>query len=259
MRLFALALLVVVELVPAPPAAAQEGPTLDQIEELAKDGRSEEARVHLIQWWEATLPEASRRDRQRALWLRGTLTVDPAHASLDFRRLVVEYPGGPYSDDALLRLAQVAHASGDGAVASAYVDALVRDHPGTPVTTEAVRWRDTAGPPPEAAQEVEVQPPPPAEDVPARRQAEVVTQGPRFSVQLGAFSEVERARSLYRRALDEGFEARLVRVTDARLLRVRVGLFDSAASAGELLSQLRAMGFIAALVRDAHTEERIRR
>ena len=48
--------------------------------------------------------QSGRGDRQRGLWLRAILTVDPLMAGLDFQRLVLEYPGGAHSDEALLRL-----------------------------------------------------------------------------------------------------------------------------------------------------------
>lgn len=97
--------------------------------------------------------------------------------------------------------------------------------------------------------------PPPASDTTTG----VGAQGPQFSVQLGAFSEMERARALYRRALDAGLEARLIVAGGAQLLHVRVGLFESADSAEELLRRVEEMGFVAALVRDARTEEPIGR
>jgi hypothetical protein len=70
---------------------------------------------------------------------------------------------------------------------------------------------------------------------------------------------MERARALYRRALDAGLEARLIVAGGAQLLHVRVGLFESADSAEELLRRVEEMGFVAALVRDARTEEPIGR
>lgn len=245
----------------AAPALAQDTPTLDHVERLVTEGRAEEARAGLLEWWEASRADASRRDVQKSLWLRGILTVDPAQAALDFRRLVVEFPGGAYSDDALLRLAQVAWASGDSTMARGYVDQLRRDYPRTDATAAAVQWIEGAGPAPQVREAPRV-PAPAAEPAPRaqpERAAAPDPDAPRFAVQLGAFSDVDRARALYRRALDQGFEARLVRVPGSPLLRVRVGRFDSAAEAGELLSRLRAMDFVAALVRDANTEERVAR
>jgi hypothetical protein len=241
---------------------AQESTSLEGIEELARLGRTEEARVALLGWWQVDRAEAPRRDLQRALWLRGSLTVDPDQAALDFRRLVIEYPGGAFSDQALLRLAQEAHASGDGDAARAYVGALTQDYPASPVRREAEAWLAAAGSAPDRPRRVtEVDStvvaalPDPAPEPPAVE----VSDPRRFSVQLGAFADEERARALYRRANEAGLEARMVRVGSTQLLHVRAGLFDSSGPASELLRRVGGLGFVGALVRDANTEERIRR
>ncbi|MDP2957320.1 MAG: tetratricopeptide repeat protein, partial [Longimicrobiales bacterium] len=132
-------------------AQAQEPPTLDRVEELARLGRTEEARDALRAWWSEAGPKASRRDTQRGLWLRGRLTPDPAEAALDFQRLVVEYPGGPFSVLALLRLAQAAYAAGDSATAAETVARLSLEYPASPVRREAEAWLATAGPVPRRA------------------------------------------------------------------------------------------------------------
>jgi hypothetical protein len=126
-------------LVMGSPAEAwpQAAETLDGVEELVRAGRSEEARQELLRWWNREYGDASRRDVQRGLWLRAQLTVDPRQASLDYRRLVVEYPGGPYADLALLRLAQSAFALGDSAAAREHVTRLQRDYPAGSATREA--------------------------------------------------------------------------------------------------------------------------
>jgi hypothetical protein len=252
---------------PAPTPVLAQGSALENVAELARMGRTEEAREALAQWWGDAADGAPRRDLQRALWLRGSLTVDPGQGALDYRRLVIEFPGGPFSDLALFRLAQWAHADGDGDAARVYVGSLVRDYPASPVRREAEAWLSAAGParappaqPPEEPQpepEVEVAPeepeapPSPAEETPA--------ETPIFSVQLGAFAEEERASSLYERAVADGLDARIVRIDSTRLLHVRVGLFDTVEPARELVMRLGGRGYVAALVRDANREELIRR
>lgn len=154
-RLWIPALTLALMLGPAPSSAQQEqaGPavTLDQIEDLTRLGRTEDARDALLRWWDASYADASRKDVQHALWLRGRLTVDPAQADLDFRRLVVEYPGGQYSDQALMRLAQSAFMAGDSAKAAETVARLEREYPGSPVGREARAWLKSAGHPPPPA------------------------------------------------------------------------------------------------------------
>lgn len=253
------------------PLDAQAPPALDRVEELVRSGNTEEARAALLSWWASEGARAARRDVQRGLWLRGRLTVDPVQAQVDFRRLVIEFPGGPWSDQALFRLAQAAWASGDAAGAAAHVDRLAREYPTSPVRREAEAWLAEAGPAPEppasalpAERPVETAVEPPtganAATEPAVRPevAPATTAGGPFAVQLGAFSSLERAEGLLRRVSDAGFDARLVRVPGSDLVRVRVGTFDSAEGAGAILRRLQDLGFQGALARDAHREERVR-
>jgi cell division septation protein DedD len=231
-------------------AAAPDTVTLDRVEDLVQAGRTEDARAVLLTWWSRVLPKASRRDVQRGLWLRARLTVDPSQAALDYQRLVVEYPGGPYSAQALFRLAQAAWESGDSAGAARDVAHLARDYPGSRVRGDADAWLAAAGPPP----------PPPAVTTKDSAVAEAppAQVGGRYAVQLGAFSSEARARSMQHRAEGAGFEARVVRVPGSRLLHVRVGRYDSSSAAADVSKRLEGLGFTAALVTDADREEPIR-
>jgi len=206
-------------------AAAQEPPTLDRVEELARLGRTEEARVLVGEWWRTAGPKASRRDAQRGLWLRGQLTSDAAQAVLDFNRLVVEYPGGPWSVMALLRLAQASYAAGDSAAAAAHVERLLLEYPASPVRREAEAWLATAGP------------------VPGAEGA------------AAAAAPAARAESLLGQLADAGFEGRLARVPGSDLVRVRLGRFDSPEGVEAILWAVRDRGFTATVARDAHREE----
>lgn len=268
-------LLLVLALLLAPAGArlaAQEPPTLDRVEELARLGRVPEARALVGEWWRTAGPKASRRDVQRGLWLRGQLTSDAAQAALDFNRLVVEYPGGPWSDMALLRLAQAAFAAGDSAGAAAGVERLLREYPASPVRSEAEAWLVTAGPVPRpdsaaapadtaavggaAAVAGGAQPADTTAPSPAPAQDTLAPAGTgEFTVQLGAFSTVARAQALLAQLSDAGFEARLARVPGSDLVRVRVGRFDAVEGAEAILWRIRDRGFTATVARDAHREE----
>ncbi len=128
-------------------ASAQEAPvSLDRVEELTRMGRTEDARHLLLEWWDTSYAKASRQDVQHALWLRGSLTVDPAQAELDYQRLVTEYPGGPFSDQALLRLAQAAFVRGDSATAAQDVARIAREYRGSATARSAQAWLASAGP-----------------------------------------------------------------------------------------------------------------
>ena len=270
----------------ASPAPAQQ--TLERADSLASAGRAEEARSALLGWWEAQASGASRADLQRALWLRGLLTVDPSQAALDYQRLVVEYPGGPYTDGALLRLAQVERAAGRPERALAYLRALVRDYPSSPqrlrarglieaVEAEAERTA-AAAPRPEATTRGEpaaTEPArtPPADPAAERRDPAAPPASPApgapsssargeaasgaFSVQLGAFSAEGRARDLAARARSAGLDTRLVRVRGSALVRVRVGRFPGPGPAERRLAEIRSRGFDALVVADADREEEV--
>ena len=230
---------------------------LDDVDGLAAQGRTEEARDLLVRWWSGPRTGASRQDLQRGLWLRARLTVDPAEAELDFRRLLVEYPGGPWSDRALLRLAQAAHARGDGERAQALVAELARDYPSTSARRDAEAWIASAGPAPDPPSTATASGPdaaPPASSVapaPASRAGG-------FAVQLGAFSSEGRARTLADRLAAAGYEPRLVRVDGSDLVRVRVGRFASSSRADALAASLRGAGFTAMAVADADLERQVR-
>lgn len=272
----ALGLAVVAGTAPGAPALAQESTTtsdtvtLDRVEDLVEAGRTDDARAVLVQWWSDVRPKASSRDTQRGLWLRARLTVDPDQAALDYRRLAVRYPGGPYSAQALSRLARAAWASGDSAEAARYVTRLAREYPGNSIGSDAQAWLAAAGsppppPPPTKKDTVAAVPSAPAtpSTAEAPRPAGAATgvtgvTGGRYSVQLGAFSSAARARNVQRTAHNKGFEARLVRLPGSRLIHVRVGRFDSGSAARELLKRLEAKGFTAAVVTDANREERNR-
>ena len=58
-------------------------------------------------------------------------------AAVDLRRLVVRYPGGPYSDRALFRLAQGARAFSEEVRALEYLEDLLRDYPRTSLRERA--------------------------------------------------------------------------------------------------------------------------
>lgn len=232
------------------PGHAQE-PGLDEIERLARSGQASEARAELVTWWDQRYEDEGREEQQRALWLRARLTVDPEQARRDYQRLVVLYPGGSLTDQALLRLAQAAHALGDAEQARTHVDALLRDHPRSSVTRAAEEWLRSAGDPPTPATEADARAS--TEDGGSAEGSAPEADGP-FSVQLGAFSEGDRARGVHADATEAGFDARLVRVEGSPLLHVRVGSFAEREGAQEMFDRLAREGLQGAVVRDERPE-----
>lgn len=268
----------------AVPLGAQE--SLDAVDSLALAGRADEARTVLESWWVSERVRSSRRDRQHGLWLRAILTVDPRMASLDFQRLVLEYPGGSYSDEAMLRLGLISAAAEDLPRAAEYFRTLVSDYPRSPRRRQAEGWlsdhsvvveeaeavareaatgassaadaaadpsADAVADPSDASdaatdvQEAEV-------DSPAR--AETVSR--RYAVQVGAFESEERARSLLAAVNASGFDARIVRVPGSPLVRVRIGAFPDRTGAAELMSRVRRRGHEATIAADVADEEPMR-
>jgi cell division septation protein DedD len=275
------AIVAVLALAVSEPAAAQ---ALDRVEELVRLGRTEDARTLLLEWWEADRDDAPQRDLQRGLWLRGRLTSDPMQAELDFQRLVVLYPSSPYAPQALLRLAQSAHAHGDGAAAERHVAALVRDYSGSPVRAEAEAWLRGAGPPPPPTDAARPSSPPaatastptptttaPAVAAPPPTDRPVVqpstpSRPPApadavldWSVQFGAFTDENRAFALHQELVAAGLTARLVRVSGSGFLHVRIGRFATRAEASQQLQRVTAQGYTGAIVRDDRAEEIVRR
>lgn len=121
---------------PSADLAAQD-PDLDRVEALMSEGRFASARQLLQGWLDENGRTAEREARQRGTWLRALLTVDAEMAQVDLRRLVVRYPGGAYSDRALLRLAQGARARSEPVRALEYLEALLRDYPESPLRERA--------------------------------------------------------------------------------------------------------------------------
>ena len=258
----------------AVPVGAQE--SLDVVDSLASAGRADEARAALESWWENQRVESGRRDRQRGLWLRGILTVDPRMAGLDFQRLVLEYPGGPHSDEALLRLGLISAAAGEVPRAAQYFRTLVTDYPRSPQRRRAQEWLAENLVAIEEAElaaelELEAQAALAAEAELAPQAADVETREPepapsisaespssRYAVQVGAFESEERARMLLASVNASGFRARMVRVTGSPLVRVRVGAFLDRAGAVELMDRLRRRGHEATIAVDVAEEETIR-
>jgi cell division septation protein DedD len=274
---------------PLAAAVQLEAQALDRVEELVRLGRTEDARTVLQEWWNDGRDDAPQSDLQRGLWLRARLTPDPTLAELDFQRLVVLYPSSPFAPQALLRLAQSAHAHGDGAAAERHVAAIVRDYPASPTRAEAEAWLRGAGTPPPATEATRAATPPdaapqmppaatppattppitattpsPADPQPGIRPATPRPPAPAdaalaWSVQFGAFTDQDRAFALHSQLFDAGVAARLVRVAGSGFLHVRIGRFATREAASQELQRVTGLGYTAAIVRDDRAEELVRR
>lgn len=229
-----------------PLAAQAEG--LSRVEALVGEGRFAESRSLLEDWLDERWDAAPRADREHGLWLRALLTIDPVSAELDYRRLVVEYPGGPFSDQALLRLAQGAEARGEVAAARRYLEILVRDYPQSPQRMEArtslARLPDEApAPSAQDSDPVAATRPPVEETAPAAGQsAPAIIPVHAYTLQLGAFSEESSARAFAADPQFSRFGLRYVRVEGSPLVRVRFGGFATEEEAQALRAELQDVG-----------------
>jgi hypothetical protein len=248
----------------AVPMGAQE--SLDVVDSLASAGRSDEARAALEAWWDNERVRSGRIDRQRGLWLRAILTVDPRMAGLDFQRLVLEYPGGSHSDEALLRLGLISAAAEDLPRAAGYFRTLVTDYPRSQQRRRAQEWLTVNFVAVEEAELAEAESREPESlgpefPEPESRELEVDATEPaeavatRYAVQVGAFESEERARILLASVNASGFRARLVHVTGSTLVHVRIGAFLDRAGAVELMDRVRRRGHEATIAVDVAEEE----
>jgi hypothetical protein len=247
----------------AGPVVAQS-PTLGRVEDLARMGRAEEARVELMEWWAGARDGSSQRDLQLGLWLRGRLTVDPAQAELDFQRLAVLYPSSPYTPQALFRLAQSGHAEGDAEGARRHVATLVRDYPSSQSRTEAEAWLGNAGAAPQTATQA-TRPSAVTTDTatanvtPPFRPGRASDAPLVWFVQFGAFADEDRAFMLHQELVAAGLAARMVSVEGSAFLHVRIGRFEAREGANVQLGQVGARGYTASIVRDERPEATVRR
>lgn len=243
------------------PASAGAQARLDEVDGHANEGRVAEARGTLETWWERDRAGASRAELQRALWLRGILTLDPALAAIDYQRLVTEFPGGPYSDRALLRLAQAAHVGEDIPRATDHYRHLVRDYPGSVHRADAEAWLSRFANGSATAGNAERRPPatttnergaPPTPSTSATG-SDTGDRAP-FAIQLGAFQGEEGARRLIEDTAAAGIEVRLVRTPGSDLVRVRTGRFATREELTPVLERIRGLGFDGFLVADGASE-----
>lgn len=244
-------------------AVAAQSPDLARVEALVSDGRFSSARERLQAWMDESGDSASREDVQHGLWLRAVLTVDAQMAELDLQRLVVEYRGGPFSDEALLRLAQVARARSDPERAEQRLESLLRDYPGSPHVAEARSMLAELHemPPPESIPTEPVAPEPAVLEPGIREPPLLEPPAPAepsdplpFTVQLGAFTTESRAQTMAASADALGLDVRVVHVEGSDLVHVRTGAFSSRAEADARALDLRNRGLPALVAMDRASE-----
>jgi cell division septation protein DedD len=138
-------LLLVLALLSVPLSARAQRPdsvsadtVLLRAQRLASEGDGAAARK-LVDSVLAATPDGSPRYAEALYW-RASLAETAADAERDYRRLSVEFPLSPRSEDALMRLAQLEMARGDRALALRHLERLVLEHPGSTQIPRAHYW-----------------------------------------------------------------------------------------------------------------------
>jgi cell division septation protein DedD len=257
---------------------------LESAERALEDGQFDVARERVEAWWANGEAGRDRLSLQQALWLRARLTVDAEAAELLYRRIVVEFPGGAWSDQALLRLASGAQARDELGPAQRYLQILVRDYPSSPFRVEAraelarldaelarseatparpagsaagaasgaTAARPTPGATPPGSPPSS-SPPPAAPEAGSARDLDGS-----FTLQFGAFGEPPGAHALAAELRVAGLDARVVQVEGSALYRVRVEAFTSREAAEARALALRERGFEVIVSPDRDRERPVR-
>ncbi|NIM48923.1 MAG: hypothetical protein GTN62_03960 [Gemmatimonadales bacterium] len=126
----------------AAPAAAQQDTTLSVAVRLATEGQGDSARALVRQRLASLSPTDSL--YPEILYAAGVVAADVDSAITYFRRVGIEHARSAWADHALLRLAQLAFASGDYASAHRSANRILTDYPLTEVLAEASFWAGRA-------------------------------------------------------------------------------------------------------------------
>jgi cell division septation protein DedD len=124
------------------PAQAQNNPAIKAAVALAAGGNGDSARRLVA----AELTKAKPGDPAyvEALYWSGRLAASGDSAESDLRRVAIEYSNSPWADEALLQLAQLAMAAGNGAGALQLAERLRNDYPSSPLRSRAALWAGRA-------------------------------------------------------------------------------------------------------------------
>ena len=118
--------------------SAQSDPRLVAAVRLAQEGQGDSARIQVKRILDAA-PVASPLYAE-ALYTTGVVAPSTTEMERQFRRLVVEFNGSAWADDALLRLMQLNFAQGDLPGVTRTAERLASDYPQSEVIPEAATW-----------------------------------------------------------------------------------------------------------------------
>ncbi len=127
---------------PVPALQAQDNPAIKAAIQLAASGQGDSARRIVA----SELAKAKPGDPAyiEALYWSGRLAASGDSAERALRRVAIEYSNSAWADQALLQLAQLALAAGNGAGALQLAQRLRNDYPTSPLRSRAALWAGRA-------------------------------------------------------------------------------------------------------------------
>ncbi len=125
-------------LLPTGPLAAQQDPRLISAVRLAQEGQGDSARAIVKRVLDAT--PAAQPLYAEAVFTSGVVANSTAEMERQYQRLVVEFNGSAWSDDAILKLMQLNFARGDLVAVTRGAERLHDDYPQSEVIPEAALW-----------------------------------------------------------------------------------------------------------------------
>lgn len=142
MRYKAVLVAIILAIAPAVTADAQGtvpvNPAYRRAQTLVNDGNAQAGRA-LIDSMIAIAQPGSNEYAEGVYW-RAVLAATAADAEMDYRRIVVDFPGSPRVEDALIRLAQLEIARGNYDGALRHLTRIASEHPDSPARARAGYW-----------------------------------------------------------------------------------------------------------------------
>ncbi|MCH9015303.1 MAG: SPOR domain-containing protein [Gemmatimonadetes bacterium] len=246
----------------AGPATAQQDSLMREAVRLASEGQSESAR-ELVQ---ERMDGAQRGDSVyvEALYTAGVISSDVDSARSYFRRVSIEFSRSPWADESLLQLAQLAFGEGNFTAARRLSSRILLDYPFSEVRPDAAYWAGRSEfnlgnaavacallnqAEEESAASVEL-----ANRIdfyllrcealagtPADTTEEDISSGEAFfAVQVAALRSALSVDAIMRSLQSEGYQPRVSRDSDG-FLRVRVGRYASRAAAQRDLRRITSL------------------
>lgn len=110
--------------------------------QLASEGQGDSARAIVRRRMASTSPSDTL--YSEILYTAGVVAGNADSARMYLRRVSIEFPRSTWADKALLRLAQLAFATGDVTAARRAAERVVEDYPTSPVLADAAFWAGRA-------------------------------------------------------------------------------------------------------------------